>query len=68
MTPQQHVYKLFPQAQKHADHYGVAYMICTMDDGEDRGWHIRPLSYADDVEFEAFDGVVELVIEPRETE
>lgn len=64
MTPREHVDRLFPQAQKHANHFGVAYMICTMDDGEDRGWYVRPLSYHLDPEFEAFDGAIECVVEP----
>ena len=64
-TANQHIATLLPRAQKHADHYGVDWMICTLDDGEETGWHIRPLSYATDPEFEAFNGVVEMVVEPR---
>ena len=65
MTPQEHVDILFPQAQKHANVYQVAWMICTMDNEEGTGYFIRQLSYADDPEFEAFDGKVEVVVEPQ---
>lgn len=64
-TRQQHIDKLLPQARKHVKAYGVSYMIFTIDDGEQRGWHIRPLSYADDPEFEAFEGKIELIVHPE---
>lgn len=68
MTPQEHIDILFPVAQKHANHFQVEYMICTMDNEEGTGYFVRPLSYSKDVEFEAFDGVVVHVVEPESKE
>ncbi len=64
MTSDQHIHKLLPVAQKHANYYGVDWMICTLDECDETAWHVRPLSYANGPEFEAFDGRIEVVVQP----
>ena len=52
------------RAQELARDNGEPYMVCEIDHQETRRLAVHPLSYADDPEFQAFDGLISVIAYP----